>query len=91
MTLHFLTTLFSMFKLYEGELQMNRNRFINDPTHNTLQSDLYDQSMAEVLGRIETSALGSEFTGLPVVGSCEDRILFPASPNRYDYFRGHFA
>jgi len=36
---------------------MTRNRFINDPTFNTLQADLYDSSKAEVLGRIQTSAL----------------------------------
>jgi hypothetical protein len=42
---------------YEGELILARNRFINDPTHNTLQSDLFDSSKAEVLGRIETTAL----------------------------------
>lgn len=38
---------------------ITRNRFINDPTHNTLQADLYDSSKAEVLGRIETSAVGA--------------------------------
>jgi len=37
---------------------ITRNRFINDPTHNTLQADLYDSSKAEVLGRIETSVIG---------------------------------
>jgi len=49
----------SMFKTYTGELQFTRNSFINDPLHNTLQSDLYDFEMAEVLGRIETTALAS--------------------------------
>ena len=48
-----------MIKSYEGELQFPRNSFINDPTHNTLQADLYDSSKAEVLGRIETSALAN--------------------------------
>ena len=80
------------FEIYTGELDMTRNRFINDPTFNTLQdritgihfkrsvnliiieiynflknnliffaiccqADLYDSSKAEVLGRIQTSAL----------------------------------
>ena len=36
---------------------MERQRFLNDPLFNTLQSDLYDSDMAEVLGRIETSVL----------------------------------
>lgn len=49
----------SMFKTYTGELQFTRNSFINDPLHNTLQSDLYDFEMAEVLGRIETTALAN--------------------------------
>ena len=46
--------------MYEGELQYARNRFLDDRNHlqfNTLQAELYDSSMAEVLGRIETSAL----------------------------------
>ena len=34
-----------------------RNRFLNDATFNTLQSDLYDSSMTEVMGRIEVSSL----------------------------------
>ena len=50
---------FRVFETYEGELQFTRNRFINDPTHNTLQSDLYDSSKAEVLGRIETTAIAN--------------------------------
>jgi len=48
------------FIMYEGELQFARNRFLDDryhPLFNTLQSELYDSNMAEVLGRIETSAL----------------------------------
>lgn len=49
---------------YEGELIIARNVFVNDPTFNTLQADLYDngdmmQGMAEVLGRIQTQALRS--------------------------------
>ena len=48
-----------MFKEYDGELDFNRNRFINDPTHNTLQSDLYDSFKAEVLGRIESTAIAN--------------------------------
>ena len=52
-------TLFSMFKTYTGELQFTRNSFINDPLHNTLQADLWDFEMAEVLGRIETTALAN--------------------------------
>lgn len=48
-----------MFKEYEGELQFTRNRFINDATHNTLQADLYDSSKAEVLGRIESTAIAN--------------------------------
>ena len=50
---------FSMFKTYTGELQFLRNSFINDPLHNTLQADLWDFEMAEVLGRIETTALAN--------------------------------
>ena len=46
---------------YDGELQLSRERFLSDPLFNTLQADLYDSSKAEVLGRIETSAL-SDFT-----------------------------
>jgi len=42
---------------YEGELDITRNKFINDATHNTLQADLYDSSKAEVLGRIQTTAI----------------------------------
>jgi len=49
----------TMFEEYEGELQFTRNRFIQDATHNTLQDDLYDSSKAEVLGRIETSAIAN--------------------------------
>ena len=45
--------------MYEGELTFSRNQFINDATFNTLQSDLYDSSMAEVLGRVQTSALAT--------------------------------
>ena len=48
-----------MFKTYTGELQFTRNSFINDPLHNTLQADLWDFEMAEVLGRIETTALAN--------------------------------
>ena len=43
--------------MYDGELKLERQRFLNDPLFNTLQSDLYDSDMAEVLGRIETSVL----------------------------------
>jgi len=45
------------FFMYQGELDINRNRFLADPTFNTLQDDLYDSSMAEVLGRIEVPSL----------------------------------
>ena len=48
-----------MWREYEGELQFPRNSFINDATHNTLQSDLYDSSKAEVLGRIQTTAIAN--------------------------------
>ena len=51
---------------YDGEMDIARNIFVNDQNHpefNTLQSDLYDDAvpkgMAEVLGRIQTSALRS--------------------------------
>jgi hypothetical protein len=47
------------FREFEGEMKIDRNRFINDPTHNTLQADLFDGSKAEVLGRIETSVIGT--------------------------------
>ena len=53
----FLTTSFSPWLVYDGELKLERQRFLNDPLFNTLQSDLYDSDMAEVLGRIETSVL----------------------------------
>ena len=46
---------FRVIKAYEGKLTYDQNAFINDaltPNFNTLQSDLYDQSMAEVLGRV---------------------------------------
>ena len=52
-----MTTSFSPWLVYDGELKLERQRFLNDPLFNTLQSDLYDSDMAEVLGRIETSVL----------------------------------
>ena len=50
-------TIFRPWLVYDGELKLERQRFLNDPLFNTLQSDLYDSDMAEVLGRIETSVL----------------------------------
>ena len=47
---------------FSAEYDPTRNRFINDPLHNTLQSDLYDASKAEVLGRIQTSAVSTYST-----------------------------
>ena len=42
---------------YDGQLQLSREKFLNDPKFNTLQSDLYDNDQAEVLGRIQTNNL----------------------------------
>jgi len=42
---------------FSGEQDPARNRFINDPLFNTLQADLYDGSKAEVLGRVQTTAV----------------------------------
>lgn len=39
------------------------NKFINDPTHNTLQADLYDSNKAEVLGVIQSSQMISIMGG----------------------------
>ena len=47
---------------FSAEYDPTRNRFINDPLHNTLQSDLYDASKTEVLGRIQTSAVSTYST-----------------------------
>ena len=47
---------------FSAEHDPARNRFINDPLHNTLQSDLYDNTKAEVLGRIQTSAVSQYST-----------------------------
>ena len=68
---------FSIFKTYEGELQYTRNRFINDPTHNTLQSDLYDSSKAEVLGRIETTAAGFDVDSMELEDGHYLVIIWP--------------
>ena len=43
--------------MYQGELVYTRNRFLADPEFNTLQDNLFDSSMAEVLGRIEVPSL----------------------------------
>ena len=43
--------------MYDGELQLTREKFLSDPLFNTLQDDLYDNNQAEVLGRIQTSAI----------------------------------
>ena len=69
-----------VFKAYEGQLKFDRNAFINDaltPRFNTLQSDLYDQSMAEVLGRVQTTEIGT----FPAVASnvCTERFDTQAS------------
>ena len=44
---------------FSAEYDPTRNRFINDPLHNTLQPDLYDKTKAEVLGRVQTSAVAA--------------------------------
>ena len=53
--------MFSPWLSYDGELQLSREKFLADAQFNTLQDDLYDNDQAEVLGRIQTSAL-SDFT-----------------------------
>ena len=45
--------------MYDGELQLTREKFLSDPLFNTLQDDLYDNNQAEVLGRIQTSAIAN--------------------------------
>jgi len=47
----------STWLMYDGELQLTREKFLADPVFNTLQDDLYDDNQAEVLGRIQTSAI----------------------------------
>jgi len=49
----------STWLMYDGELQLTREKFLSDPLFNTLQDDLYDNNQAEVLGRIQTSAIAN--------------------------------
>merc|ERR1712062_881624 len=57
---------------YNGLIDISKERFLSDTNYanvnfNTLQSDLYDNSMAEILGRIETST----FAGLPALSQAD--------------------
>merc|ERR1712062_314077 len=51
----------STWLMYDGELQLTREKFLSDPLFNTLQDDLYDNNQADMLKTVAVTPYGDYY------------------------------